>query len=640
MATKHQPKFTTSWKNIVAFAQHIGGTKAGKKLAEQWAGKIALVLAATAATATPAQALKINATYSSQIDLATMEAIESSFAVWEDELKDPVTLNINFSFADNLPTGVLAGAQPSMIRVRYRDYLTALGQDSLSNEDILAVQNLLVDQDDLNKFNQYLAGTRERRRFKVKDTKNFDLLLDNTIDVEDTSNTGNYILDDNNNDNNRQIWLTRSNAKALGLIRGDHDQLDANIIFSSLANWDINSSDGISADAYDFETVVAHEVAHALGFVSGSDVIDYMSASSTGTIEDRDIDFVTPLNTYMYSDESAALGVIDLRSGVQKYLSFDGGTTQVTNTQGDIAFFATGVGDDGYQNSHWKNDLASPLGIVNPAIDKGMSLPISDLDRQTLDLMGWDLVERTRRLMDKVGLDWDAFRLALENNHQAAVDAAVAEWVMNNPEEDESIREELEAELWEFYEDVDSEIIEQLLALQDNLNNPGEEDDDDDEEEDEDEGNNLTPEEQIANTEQTIWNLINAQDNQLQVFSQNVSDVKTRVPGWLNQDITTLSNLLENANRVEIRELHKILKKATEAERIVWEDKISQALALFLDNPQEALDQLKETNNFYNNMGGGGGGSGGGGSGGGGGGTGGWGGWWTASVSEEQDFGH
>ncbi|MGK7941040.1 MAG: NF038122 family metalloprotease [Crocosphaera sp.] len=633
MAIKYQQKVTQSWENIISLTQTIGGTQAGKILAKQWAGKIALILAGIATTATPADALKINATYSSEIDLATAEAIEASVNIWEKELKDPVTLNINFNFADNLPTGVLAGAQPSMIKVKYRDYLTALGQDSLSNEDISAVQNLLVDQDDQDEFSEYLAGTRERRRFTVDRTDDFDLLLDNTIDAEDTSNSGNYILDNNGNDNNERIWLTRANGKALGLIRGDHNQLDANIVISSLPNWDMDSSDGISANAYDFETVIRHEVAHGLGFVSGGDVIEYMTASSTGTIEDKDIDYVTPLNTYMYSDESAALGVIDLRlgQGIEKYLSFDGGATKVTNEQGDIAFLSTGgtsVGGDGYQNSHWKNNLVSPLGIINPALDMGMSIAISNLDLRTLDLMGWDLVERKRALMNDVGLDWDAFQLALDNNHQAAVDAAVADWEMYNPGE-ETIRGELEAELWEFYEDVDSQIIEQLLTLKDNLNNPGGEEEE--EEEDDDESNNLTPEEQIANSEQAIWNLINGQDNQLQVFSQNVRDVKTQVPGWLDQDTITLSNLLENANRVEIKELHKILEQASEAERLVWEDKISQALALFLDNPQEALDQLKETNNFHNNMGGGGGGSGGS--------TGGWGGWWTASVTDDEGFG-
>ena len=130
--TQHK-SLKISWENCFSLLKKIGGTKTGKILAKHWSGKIALILAGTAATVTPAHALQINATYSSEIDLATAEAIEASINVWESELKDPVTLNINFSFADNLPTDVLAGAKPSMIKVRYQDYLTALGQDSLSN---------------------------------------------------------------------------------------------------------------------------------------------------------------------------------------------------------------------------------------------------------------------------------------------------------------------------------------------------------------------------------------------------------------------------------------------------------------------------------------------------------------------------
>ncbi|MGK7955422.1 MAG: hypothetical protein AB4063_09200, partial [Crocosphaera sp.] len=136
MTITQRKSLTTVWETFLPLLEKIGGTKTGKKLATHWAGKMALILAGTAATATPARALQINATYSSEIDLATAQDIESSFDVWERELKDPVTLNINFSFANDLPTGVLAGAKPSMIKVRYQDYLTALGQDSLSNQDI------------------------------------------------------------------------------------------------------------------------------------------------------------------------------------------------------------------------------------------------------------------------------------------------------------------------------------------------------------------------------------------------------------------------------------------------------------------------------------------------------------------------
>ncbi|MDJ0845384.1 MAG: NF038122 family metalloprotease [Crocosphaera sp.] len=618
MTITQNKNLKTSWENAFSLLEKIGGTTTGKKLAKQWVGKIALMLAGTAATATPAHALKINPTYSSEIDLTTAQAIEASFSVWESELKDPVTLNINFSFANDLPTGVLAGAKPSMIKVRYQDYLTALGQDSLSSQDISAVRNFLED-DDLEDFDDYVAGNLEDTRFRTDDTRKFDVLLDNTIQAENSSSQGNAILDDNSNSNNRTIWLTRANGKALGLIAGNHSQLDADIVFSSLANWDMDSSDGISTNAYDFETVVRHEIGHTLGFISGGDAIEYMAASATGTLQDTDIDYVTPLNTYVHSDTSANVEgvVLDLTSGTQKYLSFDGGNTKVTNEQGNIAFFSTGtsVGGDGFQNSHWKNDLLSPLGIMNPALGMGQSLSISSLERQTFDVIGWDLVEQAKTLMEDVGMDWNAFQLALKNNHQTVLGAAAADWVIYNPGED-SIQADLEAELWELYKDIDPQIIQELLTLQANLNNGG---------------TGLTPEQQIANTDQAIWNLIYGQDNQLQLLSEDLRDVTTRVPGWLNQDNITLSNLLQDANSVEIKKLHKVLQEATEQDRLVWEDKIRQAFALFLDNPQQALDQLNNTNNFQNNMGGGSGSSGTGG--------GGWGGWWSSSVTEADELG-
>ncbi len=631
--------FKSSWENVFSLLEKIGGTTTGKQLAKHWSGKMALILAGTAATVTPAHALKINPTYSSEIDLQTTQIIDNIADIWEQELKDPVTLNINFSFDNTLPTGILGGSKPGMLKVKYQDYLTALGQDSLSNDDILAVQSQLVDQDDQDDYNSYLAGTLERRRFRVEETRNFDLLIDDTFDANNTSNTGNGILDDNDNDNNRKIWLTRANAKALDLIKTDHQQLDATIVLSSAVNWDMNPDDGISADAYDFQTVVLHEIGHALGFVSGADAIEYISNDATGTIKDDAIDFVTPFNTYMYSTDSAALGAIDLRlgQGIEKYMSIDGGTTAVTNDQGATALFSTGgstVGGDGYQTSHWKNNPVSPLGIMNPSLTMGSSIGISDLDLKMLDLMGWDLVERSRTLMEAVGLDWDAFQLALEAHHQTVVDTHAADWALHNP--GESIEEELKAELWELYQDIEGAIEQELLLLQDNLANPGGGDDDDDDDDDDeyeyddDDGILLTPQQLIDNTNQKIWDLIYAQDNQLQQFSQEVRDVNTRVPQWLDQDTTILANTLENANRVEVHKLQKTVDNATETERPVWENKLSQAFSLFLDNPQEALAHITQSNDFHSPMDGGSGGSGSGG--------GWWGGWWSSSVDDSEDL--
>jgi len=48
--------------------------------------------------------------------------------------------------------------------------------------------------------------------------------------------------------------------------------------FNSEFNFDYDSSDGITAGYYDFETVALHEIGHVLGFVSVVDAIDYFLA--------------------------------------------------------------------------------------------------------------------------------------------------------------------------------------------------------------------------------------------------------------------------------------------------------------------------------------------------------------------------
>ena len=201
MAIYQKPTLKTSWNNLSFLVEKVAGTKAGKRLAKHWSGKIALVLAGTAASVTPSHALTINASYSSEIELQTTQIIEDIASTWETELKDPVTINLNFSFSNSLPTGILGGSKPAMIKVNYKDYLTTLAQDGLSQDDILAVQNKLVAPEDQDLYAQYLAGTLERKKVKIDKTKTFDLLIDDTFNSDGSSGIGNGILDNNGNHN-------------------------------------------------------------------------------------------------------------------------------------------------------------------------------------------------------------------------------------------------------------------------------------------------------------------------------------------------------------------------------------------------------------------------------------------------------
>ena len=639
MTITQRKSFKTSWENCFSLLEKIGGTKTGKILAKQWSGKIALILAGTVATVTPAHALKINATYSSEIDLETKQVIEDTLDIWEDKLRDPVTLKINFAFDNTLPTGILGGSKPGMVKVNYNHYLTALAQDALSSDDKTSMETILANSTAGTQFNNYMDSyyymmwmgiyPTQRRDLKVEDIDSFDMLINPEFNSGDLSNIATpgqplTAFDNNNNSNNQTIWLSRANAKALGLINSDNlstasddSPLDASIVFSNTVNWDQDSSDGVSADAYDLRTVILHEVGHALGFVGGPDAIAHKKQSSSNPLTDNDLNYVTPMNTYTYSSQSNTLGVIDMRlgQGIEKYISLDGGQNALVNDQNVSAYLSTGSteeGGDGYQTSHWKNG-PSPLGIMTPTLDMGESLSISEVDLTLLDVTGWDLIDRSRKLMDEVGLNWHTYQQDLETNHQNIVNIAAADWESVNS--GDSIREELDAELWDLYHDIELHIEQELLNLKDYL-------------ETETDPNQRQLERD--NTLNRIWQLIAQQDQKLQQLSHDEKNVKVKVRDWLDLDVTNLSNVLQDANRVEFRKLQKTLEQGTEAERLVWEDHLRDALALFLDNPDQALAQINATNDFHNPMDGGSGGSGSGG--------GDWGGWWTSSVQNAQDL--
>ncbi|MGK7941038.1 MAG: NF038122 family metalloprotease [Crocosphaera sp.] len=583
MTIKHQKNLTQSWQNIISLTQRIGGTQAGKILAKQWVGKIALILAGTAVTATPAQALKINATYSSEIDLETKQIIEDTLDIWEDKLRDPVTLKINFAFDDTLPTGILAGSKPAMVKVDYKHYLTALTQDALSTEDNITVKTKLANSSSGSEFNNYtsttlLSASIQRRDLKVEDVDSFDMLINpefNTGDLTNITSSGEptSAFDNNDNSNNKTIWLSRANAKALKLLNSDNlstasddRPLDASIVFNNAVNWDKDSSDGVAANAYDFRTVILHEVGHALGYVGGADAIEYKKQSATTPLTDSDLNYVTPMNTYTYSPQSRSLGVIDMRlgQGILKYISLDGGKNRLGNEQNDPAYLSTGSlaeGGDGYQTSHWKHST-SPLGIMTPALNMGESLSISQLDLTLLDVTGWDLIDRSRQLMDEVGLDWDTYQQDLKNNHQNTVNIGAADWESVNA--GESIREELDAELWDLYQDIELDIEKELLDLKDYLAR---------------ESDPVKRQEERDKTLDKIWKLLAQQDKQLKDFAHDMKNVKVKVRDWLALDVILLSDVLRDANRVELKKLQKTIEQGTDAERLVWEDKLRDALA-------------------------------------------------------------
>jgi len=63
--------------------------------------------------------------------------------------------------------------------------------------------------------------------------------------------------------NNVFFGITSANAKALGLIEGDSNGIDAQITFNSDITFDFDPTDGITDGAFDFVGIATHELGHA-----------------------------------------------------------------------------------------------------------------------------------------------------------------------------------------------------------------------------------------------------------------------------------------------------------------------------------------------------------------------------------------
>lgn len=220
---------------------------------------------------------------------------------------------------------------------------------------------------------------------------------------------------------NTTLRLPRAQLKALGILApgdggpGADGALKVNMEYFPL--FDFDPGDGIDPGKIDLVAVLAHEMAHGMGFLSGVDHIDFAS-SDGGMLVGPDFphDYTgeaifTPLDLYRYTAESIGLpdqpssgAVLDWGAGSagdppadNPYFSIDGGVTP-------LAMFSTGLKfGDGNQAQHWKDesfvDPAPPLGLMDPDIDTAELGVITAFDVMALDVVGWTLVPEPSSIM-------------------------------------------------------------------------------------------------------------------------------------------------------------------------------------------------------------------------------------------------
>ena len=334
---------------------------------------LTLASATVIGSSSSAQAAQFNVSYAPGTTLEQMLGFEMAGGIWASHLADPVSVNIHVEMTNELPTNVIGGALPGISsKQKYQDWRNKLQADRKSSDDNNIFNNL---QDETDKFTAYIDG------HKI--------------------------------DNNEYLNMTRANAKALGMLRGNDNKLDGYILMSNLSgmpvDWNYNlQNNSVSTSNLDFLSVGIHEIGQILGFVSGVDKPGWLTQKtqySQSNVDDYyssligQLDHVTPLDMFRFSSQSIQAGGLsehwlDLSIGGNPFFSVNGGQTA-------LGYFATGentsFGGDGEQASHWKQN-SNPLGIMDPILNPGQRRGISTLDRRAMDAIGWDLGTATTNL--------------------------------------------------------------------------------------------------------------------------------------------------------------------------------------------------------------------------------------------------
>lgn len=276
-------------------------------------------------------------------------------------LSDNVTINLDIGFT-TLDPGILGSASSTKGFIGYDGFRSAIAADATSGSDA-----------------SFSAG--------LPSGSNFSVYINGTADNPNGAGSSSPYVDNDGGTNNSTVWMNTANAKALGLLVDDGTP-DATISFSDQFTWDYDASDGITAGSFDFVGVAIHEIGHALGFVSGVDILDANFTSAQGGPYDDDLFYyVAPLDFSRFSgDSQAAAADIDWTADTrEKYFSIDGG-----NTIYQANAFSTGkTQGDGQQASHWKDSQG--YGLFDPTLAPGETGTLSSLDLLSLDIIGWDL---------------------------------------------------------------------------------------------------------------------------------------------------------------------------------------------------------------------------------------------------------
>lgn len=277
-------------------------------------------------------------------DPAALAAFERAAQQWEAVIADPIVVTIAADFADIGNPGIIGQSSSLLLQGPHDAIRDAMVADAAAEGD-----------------DGILAALPAAAQFAASLPSGFVL-------------TGN-------------VLGTKANLKALGFADLDatFGATDATITFNSTFSFDLDNGDGVSPGTIDLETTAAHEIGHALGFLSS---VDFVDASSGGLVWPNTLDLERFADGTSRDPSSPAQFASFARSMVP-------GADAIVDDVDAEWRMSTGVQNgDGRQASHWKDDSLTGafVGIMDPTLASGTVEPITLADLRALDLIGYDVV--------------------------------------------------------------------------------------------------------------------------------------------------------------------------------------------------------------------------------------------------------
>ncbi|QDG50580.1 hypothetical protein FIV42_07480 [Persicimonas caeni] len=274
-------------------------------------------------------------------DPQALAAVERAAQQWEDMIDEPITVTIDVKMSDWLPHWAIAQAHSPQSEVSYDLVRTALFNDA--NDE-------------------------------VQETSGFDDAVTTRLPsrLQATLPSGVQMTD--------KVTLTAANAKALGFEDPNAGEADAAIVLNANVAFDVDNSDGVTAGTTDLETAAAHEIGHALGFVSAVDAIN------------RGETAVSPSTLDLYRFEA---GGANDPSTIDEFGDFPRFFVPGRDANFDAIdqHYAMSTGADGHQARHWKAPRRgqAAIGIMGPHLDADRVITVSCADMRALDLIGYEV---------------------------------------------------------------------------------------------------------------------------------------------------------------------------------------------------------------------------------------------------------